>query len=190
MNTARQNQLAAAVLAIATLATALLGLGELARTTPGQPARVLTFDVAEDAVAAALVEKAQSPADYQQAAIHAGRALSLSPYNNNARLRLAFIDSKLHGDKLSATGRKHLAKTYDLAPYDPTLAAWRTRFALEHWQDLDLETRKAVQTEVRALGSGTVVSDKIRNELRSVQNPIGRVPAQLWLLLLKLEPRR
>lgn len=189
MRPARQTQLIAAALALVTILAASLGLGELARTSPDQPARGLNFDVAEDALAVALVEGAKSPADLERAAVHARRALSLSPYNNNARLRLAFIDTKLHGDRLSADGAKYLAQSYDLAPYDPTLAAWRARFALEHWQELDLETRRAAQTEVRALGSKTAVSTKIRDQLQSVQNPIGRVPAQLWLLLQKIAPK-
>lgn len=186
MKTAIQNLLIAGLLAVATLTTGTLAVVELARSAPEQAPLLFTFDVGEDAVAAALVDRAKSPADLEKAVPHLRKALTLSPYNNNARLRLAFIDSKQHQGKLSQTGARYLAQSYDLVPYDPSIAAWRIRFALEHWQSLSVETRKAAQAEAYALGSGTAVSNQIRASLRSVQNPVGRVSAQLWLLVLKL----
>lgn len=186
MKTAQMNIAMVGAVAAAALASGVLALAELERTQPSQTPLAFTFEVGEDAIASALVENGKSPADLERAAAHARRALSLAPYNNNARLRLAFIDSKLHGGRLSKAGATYIAQSYDLAPYDPSVAAWRIRFALENWQTLSIETRRATQAEAYALGSGTAVSTKIRSALKSVQSPTGRVPAQLWLLVLKL----
>jgi hypothetical protein len=186
MQTQRLNILLAGLLASATLSSGVLAIVELGRSRPDQPPLALTFDVGEDAIASNLVENAKSSSELEQAADHASRALSLSPYNNNARLRLAFIDSKLHRDRLSPEGARYIAQSYALVPYDPTIAAWRIRFALENWRALDTDARRAVQAETYALGRRTAVSGKIRNALQSVQDPVGRIPAQLWLLILKL----
>lgn len=186
MKTVHLNVLLASALALAALTSGLLALVELGRTQPSQAPLAFTFEVGEDAIASALVESAKSSADLERAATHARRVLSLAPYNNNARLRLAFIDSKLHGGHVSKAGAEYIAQSYDLVPYDPSVSAWRIRFALENWQVLGIEARRATQAEVYALGSGTAVSGKIRTSLKSVQSPIGRVPAQLWLVILNL----
>lgn len=186
MKPAQLNTVIAGAVAAAALTSGILALTELGRTQPDQTPLGFTFEVGEDAVASALVERATSPAELERAATHARKVLSLAPYNNNARLRLAFIDSKLHGGQVSKVGANYIAQSYDLVPYDPSVAAWRVGFALENWQALSIEARRATQAEVYALGSGTAVSGKIRGSLTSVQNPVGRVPAQLWLLVLQL----
>jgi hypothetical protein len=187
MKTAHLNAAIVGAMAVAALASGVLAVVELGRARPDQGAIAFTFEVGEDAVASGLVENAKSRSDLERAATHARKALTLAPYNNNARLRLAFIDSKLHGGKVSSAGAVYIAQSYDLVPYDPIIAAWRIRFALENWQALDIDTRRATQAEAYALGRGTVVSGKIRSALQAVQDPVGRVSARLWLLVLSLQ---
>lgn len=186
MKPAQLNSIVIGALAAAAVSTGVMALAELGRNRPDQTPLAFTSEVGEDAIASALVESAKSQADLERASAHARRALSLAPYNNNARLRLAYIDSKLNGGQISKAGAAYVAQSYELAPYDPSVAAWRVRFALENWKALSIDARRATQAEAFAFGSGTELSGKIRVSLQSVQNPVGRVPAQLWLLVLRL----
>jgi hypothetical protein len=120
------------------------------------------------------------PEDLVRAETKARQALALSPYQNNARLRLAYIQYRRDG-RLNAAGAAEFARTYELVPVDAEVAAWRLRFGLEHWQDITPASRMAVEREARAFiaaGSNDVSARRI---LEAVRNPSGRLAAALWL---------
>lgn len=124
-----------------------------------------------------------SPAALDRATAEITRALELSPYDNSARLRLTYIDTLRHG-RLRPEGVAQLSRSYDLVPYDHTVVVWRTRFALEHWDALPTDLRRAVQTEAMAFARVNIQDGEVRAVLRSVRNPNGRLAAALWLRAL------
>lgn len=113
-------------------------------------------------------------------------ALALSPYNNTARLRIAYIEWARTGH-LTDSGLQALAQSYDLAAFDHQAEGWRIRLALENWERVPLETRAAVREEAIAYARTLRRRDVIAM-LRSVQNPSGRVAAVMWLRLLPGKP--
>lgn len=169
---------AAGVLTTGTLvlsATALASL--LGASTP------IGFAETYDKRAYALLTGPASPAALDSAASEASKALALSPYSNSARLRLTYIDTVRRGS-LGPVGTAHLAKSYDLVPLDHTVAAWRVRFALEHWKELPPEARTAVETEARAFARTGSQDADVRAALGSIRSPEGRLAAALWLKTL------
>jgi hypothetical protein len=113
------------------------------------------------------------------------RALALSPYDNEARLRLVYIDSLRH-PPVGAVGVARFEESYSLIPYDYTIAAWRIRFGLEHWGALSPVSRAAVYEEAMAFGRAHSQDVAVRGILQSIHDPQGRLAAALWLQLLNL----
>jgi hypothetical protein len=142
---------------------------------------------ADDQKAYALLNGPTSPASVAAAEAAARRTLALAPYSNAARLRLAYIDTLRHGGSLGPEGRAELARSYDLVALDHTVAAWRVRFALDHWRELPPELREQVHQEVMAFGRLGSRDADVRMSLRAVRSPEGRVAATLWLTALALE---
>lgn len=181
-----QTTILAAVLAVVTAFMAMAGVIVLntgARLGAGP--FVLGFSQGYDEAAYRLLLDAPTSAEIAVADDKARQALALAPYENTARLRLAYIDVLKHGH-LTAAGAKHFALSYDLMPADHNVAAWRIRFGLEHWASLTPEARAAVFGEVRTfarLGSREV---NVREILSSIRDPRGRLTAALWLRSLAL----
>jgi hypothetical protein len=138
------------------------------------------FSEAYDARGYALLLGSPSKAQIDRAETEARKALALSPYDNSARLRLAYIDTLRHGG-LGAQGATLLAQSYDVLPIDQNVAAWRIRFGLEHWSDLSPETRAALHNEMLAFARAGSVDPPIRRILGAVRNPNGRLAAALWI---------
>jgi hypothetical protein len=109
--------------------------------------------------------------------------MALSPYDNEARLRLVYIDALRH-PPVSSIGVARLAESYSLIPYDYTVAAWRIRFGLEHWAALTPELRAAIYEEAMAFGRVGSQDVNVRPILQSIHDPQGRLAAALWLQLL------
>ncbi len=121
---------------------------------------------------------AETPPDLAGARAATEAALRQAPYDPSAWLRLAYMDS-LDGE-LGAEGVEALARSYALLPYDQYVAFWRIRFALENWPALTPDLREAVRAETFAFGR-TYRYLQLRNSLRSVENPAGRLAAVLWV---------
>ena len=141
------------------------------------------FAEGHDKRAYSLLLASSKPSTLDLAAQEARAALQLSPYNNSARLRLTYIDTLRRGS-LGPDGLAHLARSYDLIPYDHTVAAWRVRFALEHWRELTPEVRRAVEAEALAFSRANSRDANVRSVLTSVQDREGRLAAALWLRAL------
>lgn len=135
-----------------------------------------------------LLNRSRDPAALDRAEVELNRALGLAPYSNTARLRLAYIDSLRHGT-LSPAGRSYLSRSYDLVALDHTVAAWRIKFALEHWRELTPSLRDEVQQEAMAFGRLGSEDADVRAALKTVQSPEGRVAAGLWAQALNYAPR-
>lgn len=165
---------AAGGLAATTLILSVTALASLSGA--GTP---LGFAETHDRRAYDLLVKSSAPEALEAAGVEAGRALALSPYNNSARLRLAYIDTVRRGG-LGGEGLARLAQSYDLVSLDHTVAAWRVRFGLEHWRELTPELRKAVEAEALAFSRSGSQDVGMALVLQSVRNPEGRLAAALW----------
>lgn len=166
------------VAAFLTSASAVAALA--AQTGPFMWTGVLGFSKSHDQIAYRTLEHGQTPQALAQARTEIQRTLALSPYDNSARLRLVYVDS-LRGGESTREGISKLAESYELVSYDYTVAAWRVKFALEHWESLPPDLRKSVFEEAMAYGRVGSQDANVLNALRSINNPQGRLAAALWL---------
>lgn len=171
----------AAILSAATLALSCLGLAGL---FPLGAIHIGSFAggfaVGHDRRAYQLLQTSRSPDALARAAEESRLALSLSPYDNSARLRLAYVD-RLQHRSLGPAGVVQFSRSYDLVPYDHTVAAWRLRFGLENWAALTPEARAAVRREAMAFGRANSADVDVRGVLGSIHDPNGRLAGALWL---------
>lgn len=172
---------AGALLAILTLLMAGLGLASLNAAAGKTNPLPFAFNWSEDERARAMLEESKSPATLAAAEANVRRALSQSPYNNVARMRLVYILC-LRTRSFPPEAQRLFEESYDLAPYDPAVSEWRTTFALNHWDALPSSTQSAVRDEVYAFRSAGRPSIDMRRALRAVSAPEGRLVATLWLL--------
>lgn len=114
----------------------------------------------------------------------ARRTLDLSPYDNTARLRLAYAYS-LNGPPEDQLAITELAQSYDLVQFDYTVAAWRIQFGLNNWGRLDPDLRRSVYREAMAFGRAHSEDVNVIKVLQSIRDPQGRLAAALWLHALK-----
>ncbi|MFD1192004.1 hypothetical protein ACFQ27_15555 [Phenylobacterium conjunctum] len=170
--------LSAATIAVVGAVSAFLGLQELDRANAvPHEAFVFRFDVAEDGQAKREVNTALATHDFRRARALAQAALQQNAYNNEARLRLAFIDLAEHG-RITPQGLGLVQQSYDLAAYDPTMAGWRVKYVLESWDKCSPGLQKSAVDEARAfLKSGSRVAN-MREALAQVSNPKGAALAK------------
>jgi hypothetical protein len=172
---------AAAGLSAATLALSCMGLAGLFPLGAFHVGSFAGgFAVGHDRRAYQVLLGSSSPSALAVGAEESRLALSLSPYDNSARLRLAYVD-RLQHRSLSSEGAAQFSRSYDLVPYDHTVAAWRIRFGLENWVALTPEARDAVRREAVAFARANTAALDIRAILRSIRNPNGRLAGALWL---------
>lgn len=175
-------QILAGVLAAA---TALLAASALAALNGGGAftlggVRVMEIAAGYDAAADAILASPRRKAgDLARAATLSRKAIALNPYDSSAWLRLASIDVLEHG-RLTEAGVASIRRSYDLVAFDPYVASWRIRFALEHWQDVPADLRAEVRAEAMALGGEWRHRNKMLPMLRDIRNPAARLTANLW----------
>ena len=172
---------AGGLLAILTLLMAGLGLASLNAGARKANLLPFTFNWTEDERARAILEVSHGPVALADAEAGVRRALAQSPYNNVARMRLVYVLS-LRAGGFPLEAQRLFEQSYDLAPYDPAVAEWRTTFALDHWAALPSSTQSAVRDEVSAFKSVGRRSIDMRRALRAVSAPEGGLVATLWLL--------
>lgn len=178
--------LVSGLLAAGALSLAALSLAALQGRPLPLGAATLRLSTGEDLRAKQVLDTGASREQFDRAEADVRRAIALSPYNNTARLRMAWIDAQRTG-RLGPGGVRLFAQSYDLAPYDVAVAKWRIPFALENWKAIPPNTRANVRVEALAFGrDGSRMAD-VRTSLRAVQNPSGRVSAALWQRRLKVE---
>lgn len=169
---------AAALLAAAAGLSAILG-----QAGPLMWSDSLGVAAAHDQRAFQILQRSTGPQSAARAATEIRRALTLTPYDNAARLRLVYLDS-LRPTGLDAEGLAAFARSYELMPYDYSVAAWRIRFGLEHWATLTPDLRSSVFAEAMAFGLAGSVDVNVGDVLRSIHDPQGRLAAALWLQVL------
>jgi len=136
-----------------------------------------------DEISFRILKQASTPEATSAARVEINRALALSPYDNQARLRLVYLDA-LHHRPLSPAGVELFEQSYSLLPFDYTVAAWRIRFGLEHWEALSPTLRDEIYQEAMAFARSNSQEVNIVPVLKSIDDPQGRLAAALWLRLL------
>ena len=174
--------------ALGAVATAALGAGTLSVVAYAGGWILVPLADVHDRRAYELLDRSMAPAALDQAEAEVKRALALAPYSNTARLRLAYIDSIRHHGVLTDAGRADLARSYDLVALDHTVAAWRVKFALDHWRELSPDLREQVYQETMAFGRLGSQDADVNASLKAVQSPEGRVAAGLWSQALAYAP--
>ncbi|MFC3069214.1 hypothetical protein [Phenylobacterium soli] len=148
------------------------------------PVRLLTLAGGLDRRADAIVSQpAISKVDAETAARLSREAIGEWPYDTEAWLRLAWLDSPQSG-ALSPTSLANLRKSYDLVAVDRDWGPLRVRLALEHWQGLDPDLRRRVEQEVRLLCGMPGVRGAVMNLPATITNGEGRLALLLWLVPL------
>jgi hypothetical protein len=174
----------AAGLASAAILLSAAELGALVgHTGPLMWSPILGSAESHDDISFRILEHASTPAAITAATAEVDRALELSPYDNQARLRLVYIDA-LHHPPVGPAGVAMLEQSYSLMPYDYTVAAWRLRFGLEHWAALSPAARDEVYQEAMAFARSNSQQVSVVPILQSIHDPQGRLAAALWLRLL------
>jgi hypothetical protein len=169
------------------LGLASVAIAALIAVTPGVASSTSPLTLATGEGRRADLALGATPPDLAVGAQTAARASMLAPYDSSARLRLAYIDA-LDGN-LGPEGVKALELSYELLPFDHYVAAWRVRFALDHWDQLTPTLRARVESEAFAFAKTTRRSEMIA-ALSSVRSPVGVVPATFWRLRMQREHRR
>lgn len=175
-----------ALIALAGLAVvaSLVSLPALvSRSGPLMALPWLGYSQAHDQKAFALLSTGD-PVNRLEAETEIRHALALSPYDNTARLRLAYAYA-LSGPPLDREAIRQLALSYDLVQYDYTAATWRIAFGLNNWSRLTPDLRREIHDEAMAFGRVHSRDVDVRRVLKSIQDPQGRLAAALWLHALK-----
>jgi O-antigen ligase len=105
------------------------------------------------------------------------RELELSPARADGWLRLAVIASMERQPKATLSGM--LEKSYLVAPLDPQIFAARTRFVLEHWNEVSAGVREEALEAVRAGWLNWIGQREIQTLAKRVANPAGRLAISL-----------
>lgn len=144
------------------------------------PVIILQTAIGYDRVAEAAFLDPGGAAGMRVAEEASRNALSISPFDNAARLRLAYIDVSRSG-RMTDYAARLLQESYDLVALDERMAKWRVRFALENWESISPQTRRAVQAEAEVLMQPGPTRRLMRMELERVSSPTGRMVAAFWL---------
>ena len=105
------------------------------------------------------------------------RELELSPARADGWLRLAIIASMEKQSNSTLAGL--LDKSFLVAPLDPEIFAARTRFALEHWNQINPGVRQEALEAVRAGWLNWIEKQEILSLSKRIANPSGRLAIAL-----------
>lgn len=106
------------------------------------------------------------------------RELQMQPARANLWLRLAYIRS-LRTRGFDAETASLVQRSYEAAPLDVSLAAWRSRFLLDHWTAAPVALRQAASAEILAFRDRPAVAEAL--DERRIADPQGRFAAALLL---------
>ena len=121
-------------------------------------------------------------ADLNRATALTKRELELSPARADGWLRLAVIASIERQPNATLSGL--LEKSYLVAPLDPQLFAARTRFVLEHWNNISTSVREEALEAVRAGWLTWIERQEIQTLPKRIANPAGRLAITLEIAKL------
>jgi O-antigen ligase len=110
------------------------------------------------------------------------REVDLSPARADGWLRLAMIASVER--QPNTTISSLLEKSYLVAPLDPQIFVPRTRFVLEHWNNVSAGVREEALEAVRAGWLNWIQQHEIQMLPRRIANPAGRLAIALEIAKL------
>lgn len=170
--------------AVVVACAGVLSAGAAALTLGGGANLIDLSDVHENRAEALL---SASPADADAAAVETRAALAQAPMNAAAWARLAYID-RARSTTLSPAALDSLERSYAVAPFGPDISRWRVRYMFEHWSELTPSLRTQASDELRTLSRyrGWVM----RDDVRAIENPSGRLAAEMFLRLGVGDARR
>jgi Lipid A core - O-antigen ligase and related enzymes len=114
------------------------------------------------------------PAAIARAAALTGKELSLDPASATGWLRLAYIRSL--EPSVDERGISDLIeKSFAVAPLDPDVLEWRTRFCLDRWDRVSPSVRRDVLDQARISWKIWPQKMKLQNMPASIGNPAGRL---------------
>jgi O-antigen ligase len=120
--------------------------------------------------------------DVNRAKALTNRELELSPARADGWLRLAVIASVERQPNATLSGL--LEKSYLVAPLDPQIFAARTRFVLEHWNQVSTSVREETLEAVRAGWFNWIEQQEIQTLSKRIANPAGRLAIALEMAKL------
>jgi O-antigen ligase len=120
--------------------------------------------------------------DINRAKALTNRELELSPARADGWLRLAAIASVERQSNATLSGL--LEKSYLVAPLDPQIFAARTRFVLEHWNQVSTGVREEALEAVRAGWFNWIEQREIQSLSKRIANPAGRLAIALEIAKL------
>jgi O-antigen ligase len=115
--------------------------------------------------------------DIDRAKALTNRELELSPARADGWLRLAVIASVEKQPNATVSGL--LEKSYLVAPLDLQIFGARTRFVLEHWNEVSTSVREDALEAVRASWLNWIGQYEIQTLAKRVANPAGRLAITL-----------
>ncbi|MBC6982492.1 hypothetical protein [Caulobacter sp. 17J80-11] len=165
----------AALFAGVTAIVALAGFLQLAAAPEREPAiAVLPLADTHLARAGRALAEPPTPQRLDAAEREARAALKLSPARTEAWLQVAYAERQKAGG-WSPAAAQALAQSYRVGPLAPDVGTWRLRFALEHWESLTPELRKAALAELDALWSRYPMRKALKATAAEVGSPAGRL---------------
>lgn len=108
--------------------------------------------------------------------------LALSPMSSSGWLRQAMI-SALENKPDSETNRL-LDISYSVAPLDPEVFKYRTRFVLENWDRMSPTVRDDARAEITVGWRNFLEKDALQNMAPEIKNPAGRTALALQIQLM------
>jgi hypothetical protein len=140
----------------------------------------LTWPFVDKVAAEQAYDRLPANAPIAERAIAANRLIIADPASPESWNAVAYTDWLAHGS-LSSAGLTALDHSYAVAFFDRPSAVWRTGFALENWPELTPALRKQVLEEAKVAIKDAHLAPPLRDRLKSIQNPSGRLAAALIL---------
>jgi hypothetical protein len=108
--------------------------------------------------------------------------LAARPVDASGWMRLAHADALRNG-RLSPEGLHALRTSYTMSAYAGRNVGWRVTFALNHWDELDADTRAQALQELEILANDGLRRDAAKPQLETVSNPVGRTYVEIFGLV-------
>ena len=124
--------------------------------------------------------KLPATATAAQRSVATERLLRADPANPESWGAAAYSDYAEHG-RLTPVGVEALDRSYLMGFFDRQIAVWRVTFALDHWDQLGSRTRRDATLEAKFALKDPTLGPQLRQRLRTVTNPAGRLAALFML---------
>ena len=112
-------------------------------------------------------------AGYRAARQASMRQLEISPYDSAAWLRLVLLETRIADGELTPSATDALARSYERAPVDASIARWRIPIAFSYWPQLSSDLRRRAVEEVNVLYNAPENRTALRNLAREIRSQEG-----------------